>query len=129
MDFLTCLSGHRNPREKWSASSVDPACLLCPVCSEVADEDKPPRRGSDSAREVVPIGRHPAHVASLVVKLRAWVENRERHRLDCKDLKRAIEYLEEYAALMRAIDPEVAESRPERKPPPDPTLTPGRGRM
>lgn len=108
MEFLTCLNGHRNAADKWKRSEIDPACLLCPACSEVVDSEKPTRRRVEAVAPAIPIGRRAGEVLSLIAKLKLWVENRDRLRLDCKDLKASIKYLEEYSSALVDGDPDLA---------------------
>lgn len=109
MDYLTCLRGHRKAVAEWKRSEIDPACFLCPVCSEVVDLEKPARRQSDrlvfDGRRAMPPGRCSAHVVSLIRKLEMWREHRQGSRLDCKDLTAAIKYLAEYRDVLAASDP------------------------
>lgn len=112
MEFLTCLLGHRNVRDKWRASAIDPACLLCPVCSEVADDSKPTRRAAESVagveRAAIPVGRRAYHLTSLIRKLEQWIEAREFKHLDVKALRQSVAMLREYQALLTSLDIDLA---------------------
>lgn len=107
MEFLTCLRGHRIAREKWARSTIDPACLLCPVCSEVVDDSKPARRSGEGV-EVIPVGRRACHLVGLIRKLEGWIESRRQIGLDAKPLREAVAMLTEYQNLLTSIDIDTA---------------------
>lgn len=91
--YWTCLRGHRRPRSEWRPSSIDAACMLCPVCYEVADTTKPPWRDPELV-ELLP-HRRSADLEHLLGSASTWGES---------ELARAQELLGEYRDLLRAVE-------------------------
>lgn len=106
-NLITCTQGHTTARKLWRMFDMDPAYLCCPVCGELSDLNVSEIAQPASAAPI-PVGRHSAHVVSLIRKCESWQTSRRTQGYNGGCLSEVIKYLGEYRDLLAASDLELA---------------------